>query len=238
MEKENNKQSIKDSVLNAIKSGRAKMLPRWHFVLKGVLLAIGVLLLAFLLLYLVSFIVFSMHQTGVWFVPVFGLPGWFSFLRHIPWILIGLSLLFIIVLEILVRRYSFTYRKPLLYSVFAIVLIAGIVGIFAAPLHRGFFLSMRFGGKRPPRPSIPFLDNFYRSFGFQRLDDVHRGTITEMIPAGFVMENFGGETSTIIISSGTRLLPINDFEVGDTVTVFGEENGNSVQAVGIREISD
>lgn len=235
MEQNNNSQSVKERVLSAIKSGKAKMRPRWHFVLRGILLATGAMIAGLLLLYLASFIVFSMRQTGAWFAPAFGLPGWFSFLRHVPWILIALSVIFIAVLEVLVRRYSFAYRRPLLYSVLVIVLIAIVAGIFGAPLHRGLFSSARFGERRP---QIFFFGDFYRNFGLRHFGDVHRGTITGAAPGGFVMQDFGGETSTIIISSATRIFPVSGFASGNTVIVFGEESGNhTIQAAGVRAIA-
>jgi len=51
--------SIKDAVLEKIRRGEVHMRPRWQFVLKGVLVALGAVLVALALLYLVSFVFFA-----------------------------------------------------------------------------------------------------------------------------------------------------------------------------------
>src|ERR1700722_1425847 len=109
MENESNKEEklVEHKVLAAIESGQVKMRPRWQFLLQTTLLAVGVIIAFFALLYLVSFIFFILHENGVWFVPAFGVSGWVALFRRLPWALIGLTIIFIIVLEFLVRRYSF-----------------------------------------------------------------------------------------------------------------------------------
>src|SRR3989344_3614541 len=114
--------SIKEEVIARIKRGETIMRPRWHFVLRAMLYALGVLIAALALVYLASFIMFVLRETGLLFVPSFGFRGVGVFLFSLPWFLILLSLVFVFVLEVLVRRYAFAYRKPLLYSVFGIVI--------------------------------------------------------------------------------------------------------------------
>ncbi|MBU4141685.1 hypothetical protein KKE99_02325, partial [Patescibacteria group bacterium] len=94
MENNKNQKSIKESILSVIKSGQVKMRPRWHFVLKTALAAFGVIILVLTVLYLASFIIFVLRQTGVLFVPAFGLQGWFAFFTNLPIFLIGLLIVF------------------------------------------------------------------------------------------------------------------------------------------------
>lgn len=231
MENKNGKKSIKEGVLEAIQTGRAKMRPRWHFVLRAVLLVVGVSLVFFALLYLASFILFALRETGIWFAPLYGSRGWITFFRSLPWVLIFLSLVFMVVLEILVQRYAFANRKPLLYSVLGIVVLAVLGGIIVAPFHRPFFRSAR-------EHSFPFAGGFYRNFEFARFDDIHRGRIMTITPEGFVLQDLNGETSTVFITSGTRMFPDPDVESGNAVVVFGDQTDHAIQAYGIREIND
>jgi len=229
---EANSKPIKEKLLEVIRRGGTTMRPRWHFVLRAMLLALGVALAAFALLYLVSFTVFSLHETGAWFVPVFGPGGWFALFRSLPWVLIALSVVFVIVLELLVRHYSFAYRAPLLYSILGIVLLAAIGGGVAAPFHRGPFRSAR-GGQ------LPFAGPLYQHFGLQRIQDIHHGTIVASLPNGFVMESVRGGTSTVIITPQTRLPFGSAFDPGDLVVVFGGEmGGGTIQALGVREVEE
>ncbi|MBU3925378.1 hypothetical protein KJ854_05620 [Patescibacteria group bacterium] len=139
MENNKNQKSIKESILSVIKSGQVKMRPRWHFVLKTALAAFGVIILVLTVLYLASFIIFVLRQTGVLFVPAFGLQGWFAFFTNLPIFLIGLLIVFIIVLELLVRHYAFAYRRPLLYSAVGIFILvfAGVMVIENTSFHGG-----------------------------------------------------------------------------------------------------
>lgn len=237
------KKNLKEKVLEAIQSGRVSMRPKWHFFFRAALLLIGVVLLSLLLLYFASFTVFSLRQSGAWFAPNFGPQGWSVFFHALPWLLILFSLLFILLLEVLVRRYSFVHRKPLLYSAIAIVLIAVIGGHFAAPLHRRpFFEARRISpGEHPPagRAGMPFMGEFYRRFGPPlRFADMHRGTVITLTPAGFILEETDGVTSTVLLSRHTRIHSRIPFESGDMVAVFGDEQGTEIRAFGIQKIEE
>jgi len=179
---------IQEKVLAAIEAGQVKMRPRWHFVLQAILMAMGGVLLLLTLVYLASFIIFSLRQTGVWFVPIFGSAGWREFLHSLPWILILLTGAFLAVLEILVRRYAFAYRQPLLVSALGILVVVLLGGLIVAqtPFHRRLFESARQG-------RLPVAGPFYRQFGMPRLDDVHRGTIVQVVRNGFVLKEMEGE---------------------------------------------
>ena len=154
---------LRDKVLGAIKNGKVKMRPKWHYVLKTALAITGGVLLSLALLYLVSFIFFALRANGVWFMPAFGLSGMRTFVMSLPWLLIFTSLLFIIILEILVKRYAFAYRKPLLYSVLGILALA-IIGGFAlarAPFHRSLLRRAQEDRVRlVPETRLPFGFNF------------------------------------------------------------------------------
>lgn len=231
MENNEKEKTIEESILATIKSGQLKMRPRWHFVLKTILAALGGVILVLTLLYLASFIIFALRQTGVLFVPAFGIEGWFAFFTHLPVVLIILLLIFIIILEILVRHYSFAYRRPLLYSVLgiSILVFVGALAVANSSFHGGL-------SKYADNNKDTFVGRFYGDYGRQRFVDVHRGIITETIDNGFLMINKRDEVLTIVISRRTRLPFGADFSIGDIVVIFGHRDGNAVQAFGIQEI--
>ena len=138
---------IKDKVLAKIESGEAYMKPRWHFILKTVLWLSGTVIVALLLIFVASLTLFSLRQTGVLFIPAFGFRGIGAFLLSLPWILIVFAVVFIIVLEILVKRYTFAYRRPLLYSILGILffVIIGSILISITHFHQGLYRSVREG---------------------------------------------------------------------------------------------
>lgn len=223
---------MEDNFLAAVKSGELTMRPRWHFILQAVLMIIGGVIVLFLALYLASFIIFTLHETGVWFVPVFGVAGWLSFFRSLPWILVFFSLVFILILIILVKRFSFAYEKPFVYSLLGIVGVVAVGSslIAATPLQRGIFDSAQ-------RNQIPIIDDFYRGFDTQQFNDVHRGIVIQTTTDGFIIQDISGETSTVIFVSRASIPLGASITIGETIVIFGDRNGSgTIEAVGAEEI--
>jgi hypothetical protein len=222
--------AIKRSILAKIENGEALMRPRWHFVLKGMLCFFGVFLVALALLYLASFIVFVLRQTGVLYVPAFGMRGISVFLLSIPWLLVLLAIVFLVVLEILVTRFSFAHRRPLLYSVAAILLFVGIGTMVVSRFnfHVRLFHSAR-------EFNLPVAGPFYRGYG-KGVRMVHPGTIHEFVDDGFRMSNPRGQVLRVIILRETRFPYGAALETGDMVIVFGPLEDETIRAVGIRMI--
>ena len=224
-----------NKVLEAINTRRICMRPKWHFVLKATLKALGAIILLLSLVYLASFILFALRQTGVLFVPLFGFRGWFAFLLALPWVLLFCMLLFVVILEILVRRYAFAYRKPMLYSglgIVALVLITGTL-VERTHLHQRLFMAAQHQG-------LPMMMGpMYRAFGDQRFRNINRGVVTTVITQGFTMQNRREEILTVVISPATRLEPSTVFAPQDMVVVFGDrDDQNVIQALGIRKIGE
>lgn len=227
------KKSIKDEVLERIKSGQAKMRPRWHFVLKTALLVAGVVGFTLALLYLASFIIFILRLSGVWFAPAFGLRGIGIFLVSLPWLLIAAVLIFALILEVLVKHYSFAYRKPLLYSLAGIVLLV-VLSSFAfgrLGIHQGIW---RYSREKP----LPVAGPLYRGWGMPNLSGVHAGMIDEMVEEGFRLINLRDEELKVIVSPQTRFPYGFDLEAGDNVMILGKRNDHEIEAFGVRRIDD
>lgn len=228
------KDPLQQLVLDAIKSGKVTMRPKWHFALTAALAAIGTVLVLLTILYLVSFILFIVHDSGLDFAPSFGPSGWFIFLRSLPWLLIILSIIFIAVLEMLVRHYSFGFRRPLLYSVGGIIIIV-IVGGFVVSrttFHRELYHVTAMHG------APPFARHFYHEFGERHFDNVFTGVITATTTTTYTMDSPQGMSITILINEHTRIPTDADFERGDRIFVFGIPNNGVITAIGMREIGE
>ena len=234
MENETNNNLLRENVIGAAERGEIKMRPKWYFILRAALVATGLVIFSLLLLYLASFIFFILHRTGIWFVPVFGFRGMFAFIRSLPWLLILLAAVFVLILEVLVRRYSFAYRWPLLYSALAIVFLALVGGFFAAetPMHRNLVEFDRGHG------GIPCCGGMYRDIDREQANSTHVGRITEIIPGGFRMQTRNEEILEVAVTPRTRLPFGADFSVDDMVVVFGDRAGAKIEAFGIREIQE
>lgn len=233
MSEENNLNSVREKIHEAIKSGKLSMLPRWHFVWKAALSFMGILIISLALLYLVSFAIFSMYRSGIWFVPSFGFMGMRAFLLAIPWILILASIPFIILLELLVRKYSFGYRKPVLYTLIGIIITVFLGGFIVAqtPLHGTM---MNFAEKhRMPGPA-----RFYEKFGETSAKDIHVGKIEEVLDNGFSMREKDNSEAIVRVGKKTQLPGARQFKKGDMVMVFGKLIDGIIDALGIRPMPE
>ena len=222
---------MQEKVLAAIESGALTMKPKWRFAFHATLVALGGVILLLLLVYVVSFALFTSRQSGIGYAAIFGLRGWLALLRSLPWVLIVLSLLFIGVLEVLVRRYSFAYRQPLLFSAIGIILIV----LFGAnALSRTTFHPRVFRYAEQHR--LPFAGGFYRGFSHPRLRAIHPGIITAVTSDGFLLMSADSEPLRVIVDAQTRFPFGDDVVTGDRVVVFGDRTGDTIRAFGMRKI--
>lgn len=224
---ENN--TIKNKIAEAIKTGQVVMKPRWHFILKSALIITGTGLITLALIFFTSLVAFVLAESGALGAPGFGLFGLRIFLMSLPWAFVLLSFAFIVVLEILFRRYSFAYRQPLLYSVLILVLLALLGGVLVAqtPFHRGLF--KEFGDGR-----VPFAGPLYRRADPDRLANIHPGFIKELNQTGFILSDPKREEIWLVNITPETRGNTTTLKVGEGVVVFGPTEDNQIKALGIK----
>ncbi len=103
------------------------MRSRAYFLFRAALAGAAALLVLAGALFMLSFLFFSVRESGVGYLLEFGEHGIGAFVALFPWTSLLLFVAFVILLEVIVRRFSFSYRFPLL-RIFLWILIIGIVG--------------------------------------------------------------------------------------------------------------
>jgi hypothetical protein len=236
--------SISEQIITAARSGKLKMRPKWQFILRASLWLVGLAAVLLALLYLFSLFLFITRRTGVWIAPIFGFHGILIFLTSLPWLLVLAVLVFVVILEILVRRYYFAYRLPLLYSALGVLLVvvAGGIVLAGTPLHDILSHCPR-PGNLPPAGlgrigGPPCGTGIYRDLDPQRLENIHRGVISDFDGGNFILTDNQQEALHIIITRKTRLPFGDDFTVGDMVVVVGDRHGDQVEAFGISRVDN
>jgi len=219
-------------IIEAIDKGKVAMKPRWHFVARSILFGVGLTLAIITTIYIASFAMFVLKQTGIWFIPSFGGFGWYILLGRLPWTLIVVSIIFMGVVELFVKKYTLGYRYPLLYSALGVIVIA-LIGssiIDQTKIHSKIFSFAKDG-------NMPIAGGLYKEYGMKRPPDIQIGTIIEITDYGFVLEDPRAEVMQISTSSKTRFPLGYDFVIGDRVVVFGEKDQTSkVNALGVKKI--
>ena len=172
-------------MLVAIRSGEAKMQPRWHFVLRTILFIVGGIIALLALLYIASFIVFGASRNRI--VVRAGLR------RRRMVLVLPISsvdtcrfiVVFVLILALLVKRYSFVYERLTMYLLIGIVALVALGGflIAATPFHRTLFHSAQAAHSL-------YLWDCIAAFGMQRFGNIIV-TIVATTTGGFIIQDHG-----------------------------------------------
>ena len=227
------KSSTAKKVLGKIENDQIKMRPKTYFILKGALIIFSVFLVAFFTLYLTSFILFALRASGVWYLHGFGFYGLRTSFVLLPWLLVVIAIVLFIVLETLVRHFSFAYHRPILYSILGIIVftLLGSFMIDKAQFHPCLF-------QKAQERRLPVMGKFYRDLGIEKDRDVCRGIVLEAVNNNFQIKTPRGKILNINIDSETQFPDGTDIRKNDVIIVLGERNDSEIQAVGIRKIDD
>lgn len=227
-----NKKSISEAVISKIKQSHIKARPKMYFIFKMVLLAAGLAFLTLSAVFLTSFILFSMRQGGLFFLPALGLPGVRMFFLSVPWLLILVAVALVITSEFFAKHFSFVYKRPIVYSVLAIIVIVvfGAIALDFTPLHANLLLTAQKG-------DLIFAGHFYRELGAPKIPDVHYGSIIEITDNGFKITTNRGEELDVVVSKDTKIFD-KDVKQGDSIMVLGKRIDQSVNAANIRKVDE
>jgi hypothetical protein len=226
--------SIKEQVLEKIKRGEVKMQPKIYFLLKTLFIIGSIFLIFGLVIFLLSLIDFHLRVSGIWYLPRFGLRGLGLSLRLLPWFLIFLSLVLILILEILARRFAFVWRKPVFYSLLGIIFISLIGSFLIAQTH---FHPRLFWRAREGK--LPLIAPIYQEFGRPKFKEIHRGVVEELRENGFLLRKADDELLTVIFEPDFQFhLKKEVVKRGESVVVMGKREDDTIRAIGIHKIDD
>ncbi len=221
-----------DKIINKIKERGLHMRPRWHFIAQT-LLVIGVCVAAFILaVFLLSWVYFILHANGAWLLPAFGRRGWMGLARSFPWLPAVAGLVLLLVLALILEKFRWAYRLPLLYVGLGVL---GLVVVFSltvaqTPFHQEFYRFAQQGrGLAGP---------LYRGYGRMPKDEAYVGTVANPATSTFELATEDGEIFFVNINERTRLPFGFDLVPDDTVMVMGDRLENTLTAFGVREIGD
>ncbi len=210
---------------------------RAYFIFRAALAGAAALLVLAGALFVLSFLFFSVHESGVGYLLEFGEHGIRAFAVLFPWTSLLLFVVFILILEMLVRRFEFSYRFPLL-RIFLWILIIGIAGsmlIGFTPLHASLLSAA-------DKDELPLLGPWYEQVHDSHVEQgVYRGDITAVAPAYFVISHNDTDNDS---DEGTwSIVPPTGFStgtiaVGEKAYVAGQLKNGIVYAYGIHIVSD
>jgi hypothetical protein len=225
--------SIQQAVLDKVRAGLVRRQPRVYFVLRVIAVVVVALLLLAVSAVVISFILFTLYESGHQFLLGFGLTGVHVFLLLFPWVPALIAIGLALILQRLVQGFKFGYRIPLLNIFFGIVGISVLLGalINLTPLHPTLL-------GIADRHHLPVVGDVYEHI-FDRHEDrgVCRGTVVSTSTDSFVLKHDDRDfdhddgTFTAQIPAGSGLIIPH---VGDRVLVFGQPAPGHIVAKNIQ----
>lgn len=232
MNDNNIQQNIQNNVLEKIRSGQIQIKPKAYFVARlsaTIFITIVILVLS---AFILSFILFSVRESGQQFLLGFGSMGIYTFLSLFPWTLLLIDTVMIFVLERLLKGFKFGYRISAL-SIFIWAFIAStVLGMFVSltPIHNMLL-------EYAEQDELPFIGDTYQSIHDSHSDQgVFKGTVVSV----------DGDNVTIINDEiydeddgvHTIELPKDHGVVNldDTIYVLGSVNGEVIEAHGFQNV--
>lgn len=233
---EQEKKELAAEILKKIEGGEVKMRPKTYFIMRSTLYIVGLLLLLLFALFLVSFIAFIVKGNALAELLSYGGRGWQGFIFALPWLLILLVVLAAALFEAIATHYAMVYKRPLIYSCLAVVLIvvAGGVLLASTTMHHKAFdaaLSNR----------LPVAGALYRHYGMAESNMLTVGMIVEinLEDGELTIKTRDGKMVVVHTTSETKMPPEDKLFIGLPVGVIGERDDNEIEeARGVRPFKD
>lgn len=227
---------LEKKVLDTIRSGKIGMRSRTYFILRTLLIGVGAASILLLSLFVLSFIFFSLRESGIHFLLEFGSPGLALFFGLFPWPLLALSASLILATEVILRHTTTAYRFSavrLFGSMLAGVAALGFL-LLVTPLHPTLLSAA-------DKDTLPLLKPWYAQVhiphtehGIYRGDILHLSTTTFMITYND-HDRDSDRGTWIIIPPPT--FDLTTLTPGEKVFVAGYlESSTTIQAFGIRVV--
>ena len=219
-------------VLDLIKEGRVKMKPKAYFIMKTSLLCLAVAALGLFIFYLVSFIIFALKASGAVFLPSLGLAGLAELLLSLPWLLIFAAVFLLVVLEILVKHFSFVYRRPVLYSLAALLCFVAFGSFVVAKsgLHDNLFL-------RAQNNNLPLVGVIYHNLDVSKHHRWCQAMVLCFPADGWVLVQEASGRQIRIVTTTQTFFPFGQqIERGDILIILGDKNEDVVRVNAVRKV--
>lgn len=115
--------NLKIKILETVHKNNIKMIPKWKFALYSSLGVIGALFIFLVLVFIVSLMFFVLSRYGFLDMPFFGFMQTLHALGAIPFALFFCTLVLLVLIEVIAKMYTFTFRRPLAVTLLGITFV-------------------------------------------------------------------------------------------------------------------
>lgn len=235
---EHSPNTIKEGVLKAITDHKVMMRSSTFFRVEYALILFVSLLVLLVTIGLAGFIFFALRVNGHEALLSFGPRGIQAFLLVFPWPLFVLDLILLFVLQALMRRFAFGYRRPIVVVLTVLFVGGGISALLLdreTSLHDRLMEESHHGGVPPP------FAHFYGSARGPAPHEqgIYRGVVKEIRTDRIVIQHDDLDIDQddrgfeVILPDGQNSM---SFSVGENVYVYGTEDKGVITAIGITKL--
>lgn len=213
------KKTIAESVSDKIKKGEVRMRSRFSVLAEKLGTGgVGALFIAILVM-VAGFILYWAGYNYDLLSGGYGLSGPLSFVQSFPYLPAAAFLIVLAALVFILRRYDFSYKKPLLFILAFVVAAVAALGYLWSRQPAGARFYQREGG-------------YYR-MGMMDNANAVSGIVVSVSQGGFSLQDLGGKTVQVAVT-GTTHYPFGKPRAGDTVRTVGAWKGEVFEAFGVR----
>lgn len=210
-----------NKIMNIIKQENISMRSRYYFVARSSMWALAAVLVFASIVYLLSLIFFIWNDHALGTIALFGSKGIGLMLFSMPWMLILATIALVITLELLAAKFSFVYKRPLVYS----LLILLVVLIAVSSLVARTAMHDRIAGP------------MHRHYAEQRYkENMYIGIIVSVRDNSATLKTRSGATIHVNITNSTRIPRHFELKTGEKVMVIIDDKSDSNEALGIRPV--
>lgn len=225
--------NLKSKILETVQKNNIKMIPKWKFVLYSALSIAGVWFVFLVLVFVVSLIFFVLSRYGFLDMPFFGFIQTIHALGAIPFALFVTAIFLLVLMEVLSRMYTFTFRRPLAVTLLGVTLIVTFCSYLISQTSVHEYVRDYMKSRH--------LEMFSRAYDRPRPPnkiqgmDVLRGEVLVTSATSATLLLFNGEKVVVYAttSRGTTTMPRAP-RVGDDVVMLGTFVGEYFEISRIR----
>ncbi len=221
---------LKTKIIESLTRDNIKMIPKWRLALYSFGFVVALFFLFLTVVFTLSLIFFVLSRYGFMYLPVFGFMTIVHTLKAVPLLLLLCTVVLLVVIEVVSRKYSFSFRRPLALTLLFTTSLAVIFSFFVGltPMHEYIRDYAR-------EHDITIMSDVYRRpLPLRASGDITilRGSVLTSSTTFITLELFDGAEVKAYASTSLKdtVLP----RVDDDVLLFGSFVGGNFIVVGIK----
>lgn len=207
------------------------MIPKWKLFLYSCTALVSLLFLFLVVVFVLSLIFFTLSRYGFLYLPLFGFMKTLHLLQALPVLLIFLCSVLLVAIEVISRKTTSSFRRPLVATLLFVTSLAVVLGflITLTPMHE-------YVRDYAEEHNIPLVKKAYKRplpLELPKGVTILRGEVVCVGSSSFFLEDFSGEKIEVVTTSSSLFLP--EREIGRDILVLGAFSSSTFRAVQIKE---